>query len=511
MVSHSSLPSSREVDVTDVVAALPSLPAVARTPSMHPHGPLAPSSSTGSSTASSSPTHSKLQLSGDSEKGAEIGPWEGYLDDPLPEKTQGHLFRNARFQIMSLYRRLFGVVFTVNMALFIVACVRRADAMYLGQVAIANFFVAILMRQDYIINAFFAVACLAPQSWPLWIRRILGRVYCIGGIHSGAAVSGTIWLVLFTAQGTRQFLHQDHISIPTLVFAYTIIALLVGMIVFAYPQARIRHHNTFETVHRFCGWTAIALVWCLVIFLLNDYRVPGQTLGRTVVGAAPFWLVLVMTWSIILPWLRLRKVVVRSEVLSNHCVRLHFDYTNTHPGHFVRLSTAPLTEWHSFATISVPGTPGFSTVVSRAGDWTSTCIAAEPTRLWVRGVPCYGVVRVTPLFRRVLLVATGSGIGPIAPVVYAQRTQLRLLWSAPSPRETFGDALVDSLVAADPGAVIYDTRKHGKPDMVKLTYRMVRDFDAEAVVIISNEPLTKKVVYGMMSRGIPAFGAIWDS
>lgn len=47
--------------------------------------------------------------------------------------------------------------------------------------------------------------------------------------------------------------------------------------------------------------------------------------------------------------------------------------------------------------------------------------------------------------------------------------------------------------------------------MVKLTYRLVREFEAEAVIIISNEPLTRKVVYGMMSRGVPAFGAIWDS
>lgn len=59
--------------------------------------------------------------------------------------------------------------------------------------------------------------------------------------------------------------------------------------------------------------------------------------------------------------------------------------------------------------------------------------------------------------------------------------------------------------------VVTDSRVHGRPDMVKLTYKMVKDFNAEAVVIISNEPLTKKVVYGMMSRGIPAFGAIWDS
>jgi len=47
--------------------------------------------------------------------------------------------------------------------------------------------------------------------------------------------------------------------------------------------------------------------------------------------------------------------------------------------------------------------------------------------------------------------------------------------------------------------------------MVKLTYKLVREFVAEAVVIISNPTLTYKVVYGLNSRGIPAFGAIWDS
>ncbi len=47
--------------------------------------------------------------------------------------------------------------------------------------------------------------------------------------------------------------------------------------------------------------------------------------------------------------------------------------------------------------------------------------------------------------------------------------------------------------------------------MMKLTYKIVQDFEAEAVVIISNEPLTRKLVYGLMSRGVPAFGAIWDS
>lgn len=67
------------------------------------------------------------------------------------------------------------------------------------------------------------------------------------------------------------------------------------------------------------------------------------------------------------------------------------------------------------------------------------------------------------------------------------------------------------LVSAHHAELFSDTRVHGKPDMVKLTYRLVREFQAEAVCIISNQKLTRKVVYGMMSRGIPAFGAIWDS
>lgn len=56
-----------------------------------------------------------------------------------------------------------------------------------------------------------------------------------------------------------------------------------------------------------------------------------------------------------------------------------------------------------------------------------------------------------------------------------------------------------------------DTRKHGKPDLVKLALKMVKEFDAEAVGVISNQTLTEKLVYGLTSRGIPAYGAIFDS
>ena len=108
-----------------------------------------------------SATSSKCELP--VEKG-DVRPWDGYIDDLLPEKTHGRLLRNVRFQLMSLYRRLFGIVFVVNVVVLVHACVVGTDALYLGQVTIANIFVAILMRQEYVVNTFFAVACAAPRS-----------------------------------------------------------------------------------------------------------------------------------------------------------------------------------------------------------------------------------------------------------------------------------------------------------------------------------------------------------
>lgn len=124
-------------------------------------------------------------------------------------------------------------------------------------------------------------------------------------------------------------------------------------------------------------------------------------------------------------------------------------------GHFVRISNSPLMEWHGFACIPVPKEKGFSLVVSKAGDWTNDKIMNPPSKLWVRGVPCYGVLRITPLFRRVVFVATGSGIGPCAPCILEQRRPIKLLWTSPNVRQTFGDEFVDKILAASPGAVVY--------------------------------------------------------
>ena len=111
-----------------------------------------------------------------------------------------------------------------------------------------------------------------------------------------------------------------------------------------------------------------------------------MSLAHALRTSAPFWLVVILTCSIILPWTKLRKVNVHAEVLSSHAVRLYFDYVTPVAGSYTRISRSPLFEWHSFATIPLPNEKGYSLVVSRAGDWTSKTIDEPPTKLWVRGV-----------------------------------------------------------------------------------------------------------------------------
>jgi ferredoxin-NADP reductase len=115
------------------------------------------------------------------------------------------------------------------------------------------------------------------------------------------------------------------------------------------------------------------------------------------------------------------------------------------------------------------------------------------------------------LFKSVVLVATGSGIGPCLSVIIAKKTPCRILWTAPNPEETFGKDIMDSVLECDPKAIIHNTRTQGKPDMNLLAYQLWKESGAEAVCVISNKRFTTSTVYAMESRGIPAYGAIFDS
>jgi hypothetical protein len=158
---------------------------------------------------------------------------------------------------------------------------------------------------------------------------------------------------------------------------------------------------------------------------------------------------------------------VTVERPSSHAAIVHLDYGVT-PAHVaaVGISRSPLREWHAFATVSTPGRSGYRLLVSRAGDWTSRFIDDPPSHLWVRGVPTRAPIpAIEVMYRRVIYVVTGSGIGPVLGQILSPRVPGRLVWSARSPRATYGDALVDEVLAVHPDAVIWDTAERGKPDL----------------------------------------------
>ncbi|WP_030955629.1 membrane protein [Streptomyces sp. NRRL S-481] len=385
------------------------------------------------------------------------------------------------------YNRLAALVLLANAAFLWAAWPLAAPT--LGHAALANLALAVLVRQQYVINLLFRLATSAPTTWPLKIRWTLGKVYHFGGLHVGGALAGTAWFLALTITAPNG---------PATAVGWALVGLLTIVVATALPPFRSRHHDHFEKIHRFGGWTALVLFWTHT--LLSS---PGP---------AEVGVLAVVTFSVALPWLRLRKVDVRLERPSSHVVLARFDHGETpFAGSSTAISRSPLTEWHSFANVPTPGEPGFRLTISRAGDWTGAFIDDLPERVWVKGITTAGVANIEVLFRKVVYVATGSGIGPCLPHLLAAEVPSRLVWATRDPRATYGDALVDEILAVQPHALVWDTSRHGKPDMVRLAHDAYRDFGAEAVICISNKRLTWQVVHGLEQRGIPAYGAIWDS
>ncbi|MEX3009742.1 hypothetical protein [Hoeflea sp. TYP-13] len=376
----------------------------------------------------------------------------------------------------------------------------------ISNLALVNFSLAILIRQQRVVNLLFWLATRIPTSWPLWIRWGAGKVFHFGGLHIGGNVAGSAWFLLLLAGLVwNHLLGLDGISPRTIGVTAVMLLLLALMIATAVSSFRARFHDLFERVHRFAGWTVLALFWAQTVSVIDDT-------GGTFIGSPAIWMLCLITISIALPWMTLKKVPVEIVKPSNHAVVLRFNYGDTpFPGSSNSISLSPLLEWHAFANIPAPGEDGYRLIVSRAGDWTGSLIDNPPSHVWVKGITTSGVARIEVLFKKVVYIATGSGIGPVMPHLLAKDVPIRLIWSTRSPRKTYGDALVNEILEASPDALIWDTDEKGKPNLSQLAMQAVQDFDAEAVICISNQKLTRRVVHDLESLGVPAYGAIWDS
>ena len=287
---------------------------------------------------------------------------EHYADVELPQPTSIR-HRLGKHHTLSYYRRLALLVGLFNLGFLLAGLTggmwwtRHGIALEaLSNVVLVNLSIAILIRQQHIINLLFWLVTQAPTSWPLSIRWMLGKVYHFGGLHSGCAVSATVWFAILLVSMTFHVLNGlPGVSASTVKVMYALLVILLLMIVMALPGNRSHFHNNFEVTHRFGGWTALLLFWVQTVMFINDRR-GDDSLGYALLSSPSFWMLMILSTSIVLPWLRLQKVPVEVETPSSHVTLAQFDYGVTpFAGSSTAISRNPLLEWHSFANIPTPG------------------------------------------------------------------------------------------------------------------------------------------------------------
>ncbi len=436
---------------------------------------------------------------------------------PLPAWT-GRLRRFLKAPWAMHYNRLIALVLAAN-AVLAAYGIGRWDQFgsALGTVAViaqANIALAIVFRQQYVINFLGWLSTRPPVTWPIRVRWSLGKYYHFGGLHVGFAVAGTVWYVAFVAMLIDGLVAgKGGVDVADLAVSAVVASLIVVMVFMARPNSRTKRHDRFEATHRFFGWTVLVLVWVNTIVFATS-RAHGSA-ASALLSAPTFWILVVTTCGAVWPWLLLRKVPLTVERPSSHVAILHLDQ-DLEPavGTTRAISRRPLYGWHPFANVPAAigsGEHGYRMTVSRAGDWTAELIDDPPEYVWVRGIPTVGVINVKKLFSKVVIVTTGSGIGPALGHLLAAETPSQLVWATRDPTETYGAALVDEILTAQPEAIIWNTDELGRPDMLRLAYRAYITSGAEAVICVSNKTLTWQVVHGLEQRGIPAFGPVWDS
>ncbi|KAK4443153.1 hypothetical protein QBC34DRAFT_417488 [Podospora aff. communis PSN243] len=388
--------------------------------------------------------------------------------------------------------------------------VKGAAPLDLVNAAAANLAVCGLCRQPLVINALFLTVCAVPRRAPIALRRLACKLFHIGGVHSGTGVAACFWYIGFAGLFTYNYVPSP-LATAALVLIWAVLVFLLAIIIAAYPALRFKRHDWFEFTHRFSNWIILVLFWVLVFLLASQ----EPSMSAFLVNLPAFWILIVLTVATLHPWLLLRRVPVVPEPLSPHAVRLHFNHTKVHFGQGLSIAKHPLRDWHSFASFTDrfdnPDTK-FSCLVSKAGDWTRDAINNPPTHLWVRGMPVYGFGYVLRMFPKIIIVTTGSGIGPCLSFIDDEnRPEMRVVWQTKAPLKTYGARTLNLVRRMDPDPVIMDSSVTGRVDMLPIVLKLYKDFGAEAVAVISNVKMTKSLVFDLESRGIPALGPIFDS
>jgi len=193
------------------------------------------------------------------------------------------------WDFFSLYRLIFAFVILANLVVLALstpfAGMSSSDA---ATGAAINLCIAVLVRNEHVVNAMYRGVCMLKPSASLTARRIGAKVYSYGGFHSGCAAAGMLWYLAFAVLLGVELTDPRNSSAFALAVLISILLLAVSLS--AFPAFRVAHHNAFEAIHRYVGWTCIGLLWAQ---LGASFAVSGRPYRESVslllIGSPLFW------------------------------------------------------------------------------------------------------------------------------------------------------------------------------------------------------------------------------
>ncbi|GLJ38629.1 hypothetical protein SUGI_0787630 [Cryptomeria japonica] len=256
-------------------------------------------------------------------------------------------------------------------------------------------------------------------------------------------------------------------------------------------------------IHSGCGISSIMwLIYSLVQILSQRELTSSVIIG---VAAAILGLLFISSAA------AFPLVAVQVSVPSAQASLIKFG-GGVNPGLLDRISRSPLSDWHAFGIIS-DGKDENLMLAGEVGDFTTELVSDPPKFLYTRCIHFAGLPYLVNMYEKVVVVATGSGIGVfLSFMLQRSRADVYFIWVTKSIQRNFRDEIVRKIESyPSENMIVHDTAVSGRPNVVELTVKVVRDWSAQVVIVTSNPVGSRDVVKKCRGEGIPAFGPIWDS
>lgn len=342
-------------------------------------------------------------------------------------------------------------------------------------------------------------------------------IYQLGSFHRLMAISMISWLVIH--------LYFKPFAAPYLdeCLAFTLLLLLVLIAVSAIQFIRTKFHDYFENIHRYASYLALAT---LILYLISISQQRGLALEHYVY-LADTYLITIALWLTVYPWLGVKRIRPIIQHISNHLIILRLQ-GKPQFGTFTRLTLANK-QFHSFSDsiFDFNDQNSFSLLISNSGDRTKKVIEAANnnknllTCCTIRRHRNYGFMHHVAAYDSVLIVATGGGIAPVLPhLALNKKTQITVLWIGHQQVKEFTPEFFLSMnkhISKKQISLHIINKSRSDinpltPDSIhQLIFKAYEHYSPEALFIVSNKTLTRKIQSQCHQRGIKGYGATFDS